>query len=85
MGKSHLGEHAKALTCKPISILEMINGRVSVKEVSIDELAEAMGCKRATVYSRLHQPITEWRFGEVLGACSFLKIPPEELREKITY
>lgn len=85
MGKSHLGEHAKALTRKPITIVEMIAGRVAVQDTDMSELAEAMGCKIATAYSRMHQPVANWRFGEVIGACQYLKIPPEELRERITY
>ena len=85
MPKSKLNEHAKKLSRKPISILEMINGRVAVQDVCMEKLAEAMGVKRTTAYARLHQPIEEWSFGQVLGACKYLNIPPEDLRERITY
>lgn len=85
MGKNHFTEYAKKLNRKPITIVEMIAGRVAVQDTDMSELAEAMGCKIATAYSRMHQPITSWRFGEVIGACQYLKIPPEELYEKITY
>lgn len=85
MPRTKLGEHVKAMSRKPISITEMICGRVTTQNVDMDKLAEAMGCKRTTAYTRMRQPIEQWNVGEMLGACKFLNIPPEELRAKIEY
>ncbi len=85
MPRTKLGDHVKASKRKPISISEMIAGRVTFLDVNMDRLAEAMGCKRTTAYVRLKQPVEQWSVGEVIGACRFLNIPPEELREKIDY
>ena len=85
MPRTKLGDHVKKMNRKPISIPEMIVGRVTVLDVSMDKLAEAMGCKRTTAYARMHQPVEQWSVGEVIGACRFLNIPPEELRERIDY
>ena len=85
MGKSHFGEYAKEIKRKPISMLEMISGRVAVSGADMNKLAEAMGVKRTTAYARLHQPIEEWTVGQLLGACRFLNIPVDELRPRISY
>ena len=85
MPRTKLGDHVKASKRKPISITEMICGRVTVSDVNMEKLAEAMGCKRTTAYARMHQPAEQWSFGEIIGACRFLNIPPEELRARIDY
>ena len=83
MPKSHFCTYAAELKRPRQPILEMIAGRIAVADIPVEELAEAMGCKRATAYARLKQPIEEWPFGQVIAACRCLGITSDELREKI--
>ena len=83
MPRSHFEQHAKLLKNPRQPILEMINGRFNTSDITIDELSEAMGVKRVTAYNRLKQPIEEWPYGQLIGACRCLSITTEELREKV--
>ena len=83
MPRTKLGDHVKRLKNPRQPILEMIVGRYHTANVSVDELGEAMGLKEGAVYKRLKQPIEEWSYGEIIGACRCLSISTEELREKI--
>lgn len=83
MPRTKLGEHVKLLKNPRQPIKELIVGRLDTTNITAEELAEAMGVKRATAYNRLNQPIEQWTYGEIIGACRLLSITSEELREKV--
>lgn len=83
MPKTKLGEHVKLLKNPRQPVKELIVGRFDTCNIQVEELAAAMGVKRATAYRRLNQPVEEWTYGEIIGACRLLSITTEELRERI--
>ena len=54
-----------------------------MKDITREELAQAMGVTTMTVSNRFRQPIEQWRYGEIIAACRLLNITTEELREKV--
>lgn len=83
MPRTRLQQHVKELKNPRQPILEMINGRFDTCSITIEELAEGMGLCRAAAYKRLKQPIEQWTYGELIGACRVLLITTDELCEKV--
>ena len=83
MPRTKLGEQVKLMKNPRQPLLELIVGRYRTTNIPVTELGEAMGLKEGAVYKRLKQPIEEWSYGEIIGACRCLSISTEELRERV--
>lgn len=63
----------------------MILERVNALGKSADDMAQALGVSKNTWFARLRQPTEHWPFGQLIAACQFLGVEPEELRAAIRY
>ncbi len=62
-------------------ILERINSLGK----NADDMSQALGVSRNTWFTRLRQPTTHWPLGQLIRACQFLGVEPEDLRAAIRY
>lgn len=63
----------------------LILGRMAAAGATNDAMAAALGVSRSTWFQRRRQPSTAWTVGELLAACVYLQIEPDELRAAIRY
>ena len=62
-------------------ILERINSLGK----NADDMSKALGISRNTWFTRLRQNTELWTFGELIRACQFLGVEPDDLRAAIRY
>lgn len=63
----------------------LILERVNALGKTPDDMAQALGVSRNTWFTRLRQPTESWPFGQILKACQYLGVEPEDLRQAIRY
>lgn len=63
----------------------LILERIEAQNVTPEAMAQAMGVSRSTWFQRRKQPTALWTLGELLKACAFLGVDPDELRSAIRY
>lgn len=68
-------------------VWELISGRAASQGVSYEQLAKMSKCwKRSTMYEKMAaRSVGGWPVEVVMRICSGLRIPIEELRERVRY
>ena len=62
-------------------ILERINSLGK----NADDMSKALGISRNTWFTRLRQNTEQWPFGQLITACQYLGVEPDDLRQAIRY
>lgn len=63
----------------------LILERVNALGKSAEDMAQALGISKNTWFARLRQPTERWPLGQILKACQYLGVEPEDLRAAIRY
>lgn len=63
----------------------LILERMEAQDVGPDAMASALGVSRSTWFQRRSQHTSLWTLGELIRACAFLGIDPEDFRSAIRY
>lgn len=68
-------------------VWELIYSRAASQGVGGEELAQMSKCwRRATMYNKMKsKTVRDWPMDAILNICSGLRIPIEELRERVRY
>ena len=63
----------------------LILERMDAQRVTPDDMARALGLSRSTWFMRRKQNTAEWPLGDLIKACRFLGVHPDDLRAAIRY
>lgn len=77
----------QAARVKADPVWELIHARAATQGVSMEELARmSKTWQKSSMYAKMNERTTrKWPLEAVLNICSGLRIPVEELREKLRY